>query len=185
MSGKITTKKVDLQEPKKQSKEDAEEEAKNPTTVTGQIDKAKNDYVAEYGWIGLILSIAAIVGVIGGIYYGYHGSHKTPLTGEVAKTAAVWTRHQLYVIAVKLSELLGWILTYVVAALKWSYESTLGIFTMIWSGIISFWRWVFGILPGVINVVKEKATAAIEKAAEKRADMDSNQPKQSGGASSS
>ena len=143
---KLETKTVDLKSNVQQSKTDAEEEAKNPTTYLGSVSKSVNDYTKENGNIGLILAIVSVVGVIAGIIYGWRGSSQTPITGESMKPLAIWTREKLW----------------------WLYNYVLGFFAWLWSYVVGVFSWLysvtFGLLPGIINQAKHVAEDAVKNA---------------------
>lgn len=143
---KLETKTVDLKSNVQQSKADAKEEEKNPTTYLGTVSKSLNDYTKENGNIGLILAIVSVVGVIAGIIYGWRGSSQTPITGESMKPLAIWTREKLW----------------------WFYNYILGFFGWLWSYIVGVFSWLysvtFGLLPGIINQAKHVAEDAVKNA---------------------
>jgi hypothetical protein len=151
VSPKLETKAVDLKSKIKQSKEDAEEEAKNPTTLLGQAAKAKNDYVSQVGTIGLILTIVAAIAIGVGIRKGYDGSNTSPVTFEFMRGWAIWTREKLYWFYNYVLSLLGWIVSYVYGIFVWLYNSTIGF------------------LPTLFSRGEELAKEALQRAAEKRA----------------
>lgn len=151
VSPKLETKSVDLKSKIKQSKEDAEEEAKNPTTLLGQAAKAKNDYVSQVGTIGLILTIVAAIAIGVGIRKGYDGSNTSPVTFEFMRGWAIWTREKLYWFYNYVLSLLGWIVSYVYGIFVWLYNSTIGF------------------LPTLFSRGEELAKEALQRAAEKRA----------------
>jgi carbonic anhydrase len=151
VSPKLETKAVDLKSKIKQSKEDAEEEAKNPTTLLGQAAKAKNDYVSQVGTIGLILTIVAAIAIGVGIRKGYDGSNTSPVTFEFMRGWAIWTREKLYWFYNYVLNLLGWIVSYVYGIFVWLYNSTIGF------------------LPTLFSRGEELAKEALQRAAEKRA----------------
>jgi hypothetical protein len=151
VSPKLETKAVDLKSKIKQSKEDAEEEAKNPTTLLGQAAKAKNDYVSQVGTIGLILTIVAAIAIGVGIRQGYDGSNTSPVTFEFLRGWAIWTREKLYWFYNYVLGLLGWIVSYVYGIFVWLYNSTIGF------------------LPTLFSRGEELAKEALQRAAEKRA----------------
>jgi hypothetical protein len=95
VSANLETKHVDLKSKKKQSKEDAEEERRHPTTLIGHAGKAKDDYVSKVGTFGLILAIVSVIAVGIGIWKGYDGSKTSPFTFEFMKPWAIWTRQKL------------------------------------------------------------------------------------------
>jgi hypothetical protein len=158
VSPKLETKAVDLKGNTKQSKEDAEEEANHPTTILGQADKAKNDYISEYGTIGLILGILAVIGVAIGIWKGYSSSTTTPFTFEFMRGWAIWTREKLSWIFKYVLGFLGWVFSYIYGVLVWMYNGTVGAIT-----------WAFMFIPNLFRKGESLAKEAIEKAAEKRA----------------
>jgi hypothetical protein len=152
----LEAKTVDLKANVQQSKADAEEEAKNPTTYIGGVSKSVNDYVAENGNIGLVLAIVAVVGVIAGIIYGWRGSEQTPLTGESMKPAAIWTRGTLWWLYNYVLGFFGWLWSYIGGVFTWLYNSTFGLITT-----------AFGILPGLISKVENVATDIVKNAESK------------------
>jgi len=140
--------KVDLKNNTAQSKADALEEAKHPTTFLGQLSKDKNDYVNKYGYIGLALAIMAITLVVGGYVYGKQGSDTAPFKAEFAKGWALWTREKLM-----------WIWTYVI-----NFFSM--VLSYIWSVIVWIYQWTLGFVPWAIQHFKD---IAAKKAAERAA----------------
>jgi len=152
----LEAKTVDLKANVQQSKADAEEEAKNPTTYIGGVSKSVNDYVAENGNIGLVLAIVAVVGVIAGIIYGWRGSEQTPLTGESMKPAAIWTRGTLWWFYNYVLGFFGWLWSYIGGVFTWLYNSTFGLITA-----------AFGILPGLVSKVENVATDIVKNAESK------------------
>jgi carbonic anhydrase len=138
VSPNLETKPVDLKSKLGESK--AEDELKNPTTMLGQATKAKNDYVAQVGTLGLVLAIVSVIAVVVGIYKGYESSGSTPFTFEFMRGWAVWTREKLL-----------WFYNYVLGFFGWLYSVTIGL------------------IPGLISRGEAVAKAAIDKAAEKRA----------------
>jgi|UniRef100_A0A6C0B262 carbonic anhydrase len=151
ISPKLETKAVDLKSNVRQSKTDAEEEAKNPTTLLGHAAKAKNDYVSQVGTLGLILAIVAAIGIGVGIWKGYEGSRASPVTFEFMRSWAIWTREKLYWLYNYVLGFLGWLVSYIYGILVWLYNSTIGL------------------IPYLFNRGQELAKEAIEKAAQKRA----------------
>jgi hypothetical protein len=151
ISPKLETKAVDLKSNVRQSKADAEEEAKNPTTLLGHAAKAKNDYVSQVGTLGLILAIVAAIGIGVGIWKGYEGSTVSPVTFEFMRSWAIWTREKLYWLYNYVLGFLGWLVSYIYGILVWLYNSTIGL------------------IPYLFNRGQELAKEAIEKAAQKRA----------------
>jgi len=143
---KLETKTVDLKSNVQQSKADAKEEEKNPTTYLGSVSKSLNDYTKENGNIGLILAIVSVVGVIAGIIYGWRGSSQTPITGESMKPLAIWTREKLWWFYNYILGFLGWLWSYIVGVFSWLYSIT------------------FGLLPGIINQAKHVAEDAVKNA---------------------
>jgi hypothetical protein len=114
---KLQVNHVDLKKNIKQSKEDKEEEAKNPTTVVGQIKHSYTKYVNKHGTasaVGIIMSVGFI---IAGIYYGYQVSNTKPITFEFAESWGTNIRLTLLWIYTRLVEFLGWL-----------YSFTFGIF---------------------------------------------------------
>lgn len=151
ISPKLETKAVDLKSNVRQSKADAEEEAKNPTTLLGHAAKAKNDYVSQVGTLGLVLAIVAAIVIGVGIWKGYEGSTVNPVTFEFMRSWAIWTREKLYWLYNYVLGFLGWLVSYIYGILVWLYNSTIGV------------------LPYLFNRGQELAKEAIEKAAQKRA----------------
>jgi hypothetical protein len=148
---KLETKAVDLKSNIGKSKADADEEAKHPTTLLGQADKAKNDYVATVGTLGLVLAVVAVIAVGVGIYKGYDGSKTTPFTFEFMRGWAIWTRQKL-----------DWLFNYVLGFLIW-------LMTYLYNALRDFWNWLLSIGPALISKGEAAAKQAIERAAEKRA----------------
>jgi len=178
ISPKLETKAVDLKGNTKQSKEDAAEEAKNPTTLFGQADKAKNDYVSKVGTLGLILAIISVIAVAVGIWKGYDGSKTTPFTFEFMRGWAIWSREKLAWFYNYVLGFVGWIFSYLYSVILWAYNSTVG--GILWAlGMIrSFFGWMFMFIPNLFSKGEAVVKEAVQKAAEKRA-------AQSNGASSS
>jgi cation transport ATPase len=160
VSPKLETKAVDLKGNVKQSKEDAEDEANYPTTILGKADKAKNDYISEFGTIGLILAILAVIGVAIGIYKGYSTSTTSPFTFEFMRGWAIWTREKF-----------GWFYNYVLGFIGWIFSYIYSVFVWIFGMIRSFFSWMFMFIPNLFSKGEALAKEAIEKAAEKRADQ--------------
>jgi len=137
ISPKLETKTVDLK-----PKADADED---PTTLLGQASKAKNDYVAQVGTLGLVLAIVAVIAVAVGIYKGYESSESTPITFEFMRGWAIWAREKL-----------NWFYNYVLGFFGWLYSVTIGM------------------IPSLISRGEAVAKEALEKAAEKRAQSQSD-----------
>ena len=149
----LETKTVDLKSNIEQSKADAEEEEKNPTTYVGEVKKSLNDYMDQNGSIGLILAIISVVGVIAGVIYGWRGSSQTPITGESMKPWAIWTREKLWWFYNYVLGFFGWLWSYITGVFSWLYNSTFGLVT-----------WAFGILPGIVNEAKTVAESVVKNA---------------------
>lgn len=170
---KLETKTVDLKSTF--GREKSIDEAKNPTTLLGQVDKAKNDYVSTNGTFGLILAIVAFIAVGVGIWKGYSGSKSNPVTFEFMKNGAIWTRTQLDWFFGLIGRVFGWIYGFFV----WIFNATIGliiwIFTKIsefWKAVFglvgSFWNWVFSILPNLMTGIQNFFKEAVQKAADRR-----------------
>lgn len=85
--------KVDLKTSEAQSREDAEEERKHPTSASGKAKKSITDAVdANGGLIESIEFLLAIVMVGLGLYLGYTRGSETPFKTDFAKRFAVWIR---------------------------------------------------------------------------------------------
>jgi hypothetical protein len=170
---KLETKAVDLKNNVQQSAADQKDQEENPTTMLGQANKAKNDYIAANGTVGLIIAIGAVIGVGVAIYWGIHGSSTTPVTGESARNPAIWTREKLWWLYTYTIGIVGWMWSYIYGVFKWMYDSTIGLASSVWS-------WTIGFIPGLIskgetiaqdllNKGEAAAKDALEKAAAKRA----------------
>jgi carbonic anhydrase len=152
----LEAKTVDLKSNIEQSKADAEEEAKNPTTYVGEVKKTFSDYIDQNGNIGLILAIVSVVGVITAIIYGWRGSNQTPLTGESMKPLAIRTRETLWWLYNYVLGFFGWLWSYIGGVFTWLYNSTFGLITT-----------AFGILPGLVSKVENVATDIVKNAESK------------------
>jgi len=103
---------VNLKDNKGLSDGDKAEEAKNPTTITGQF---KSMY-EKYGALSIIIGGLTTVAICVAIYFGYSGAEKTPYTAEFGKPAAAWTRTMLLNL---------W--TYTLGLISWLYNNTIGL----------------------------------------------------------
>jgi len=158
INSKLETKTVDLKSKVGQSKADAEEEAKHPTTLLGQATKAKDDYVAQVGTLGLVLAIVGVIAVAIGIYKGYGSSETTPITFEFMRGWAIWTREKIVWFYNYVLGFFGWFASYIYGIFAWMYNSTFGLIGSVTS-----------LVPGLISKGEALAKDALEKAAEKRA----------------
>jgi carbonic anhydrase len=116
----LKPKQVDLKKEEKKSKKD--EEAEKDSTVLGQTQKSIEEYIAKYGWVGVILGAVAIIGIGYGAYYGYQGSKEKPLTGESMKPIAIWTRDKLW-----------YVVTFIYGCFTWFWTSIYGLAKAIWN----------------------------------------------------
>lgn len=145
--GKLETKKADLKGNAGPSAKALKDEAENPSTTAGALDKTKNDYVKENGWIGLVLAIVCAVGVCVAGYYGSKWAFSSPpITGEFVVPVAVKTREGIW-----------WVLTTV-----WNFY--VWVFNTMWTTVSNFFSGSTKIF-----VSGEEAVGELEEAARKGA----------------
>jgi len=135
VGGKV--KQVDLKGKDSLSKEDRENEEKNPSTIQGKAWKATTDQVEKNGGIiGTIEFLFFILLVVGGLYLGYRASNIHPFTAEIMRTAAIWVRQTAVWLYNFLFGWVKWLFGWLYNTFQYLFGWIYNLFKMIFSGLI-------------------------------------------------
>jgi len=116
--GKLETKKVDLKQPLKQTKEEEE----HPTDAWGKTKKWFADYYTAHGWSGFVIPVVVIYALVAGVGFAKTGPYKP----EFAEKGGIWLRTQVDFILTYVVGFFWWILTYIKDTVLFFWNITVG-----------------------------------------------------------